>query len=90
MENLTNVYVIKLREGGLKRIKNVAGNVLLRPNDNISFMGKDRFEALKTALEIVLEDFKNHAVYKYYYTIDREKHGFSSFDRWNSWYNIAQ
>jgi hypothetical protein len=79
-------YIDGIKKGGYKRIVGVAENILLRPNDNKLFMGEEKFNALVEALEIILEDYKNDDIYKYYYELSKVEHGFCGFERWENGY----
>lgn len=89
MENKYN-FIQKIRERDFKRVSNIAGNILLRPNDTITMMGEERFLALKEAFETVLEeDYKGTDLYNYYYSYNKEIMGFCEFNRWLAWYKTA-
>lgn len=79
-------FVQKIKDGGYNRMVNIAGNILLRPNDMKAWGGIERFNTLKTALETILDENKEDQLYTYYYTFDRKKHGFCTFERWKSLY----
>lgn len=81
---VANMYKFeqKLKDGGYKRIINVAENILLRPNDNKSLMGEERLSVLTKALENVLEDYKHDEIYNYYHNLNKYDHGFCTFERW--------
>lgn len=75
-------YEDKIRNGGYERVVRVAENILLRPNDTKLLMGEEKFNALVKAEEKILEEYKNDDIYKYYYGLNKVKHGFCNFERW--------
>lgn len=85
--SLKNEFKEKMLKRNYKAMGNIAGNILLRPNDNLKYMGNERLEAFKKAFEEVLEEkYLNDSLYKYYNNY-KKKYGFCSFERWLSWYN---
>jgi hypothetical protein len=77
-----NTYEQKIRDGGYKFLVRVAEHILLRPNDTALLMGQEKFNKLKQTEELILEEYKNDEIYKYYYELNNHDHGFCSFDRW--------
>lgn len=65
-----------------QRIINVAENILLRPNDTKLLFGEEKYNAMKRALEKVLEEYKDDPIYNYYYNLPKVEHGFCTFERW--------
>lgn len=80
--NLVERKINHLKEGDYNRIVRMAENYLLRPNDLKKCMGEEQFNIRKTALEKVLEEYKEDKIYAYYYTLNKVNHGFCTFERW--------
>ncbi|MBZ9693365.1 hypothetical protein [Clostridium sp. M14] len=76
----------KIRKGGYNRIVRFSENILLRADDEIKLMGKEKFDFIKKAFENVLEDYKQDKIYEYYYTLNTVPHGFCVFERWKRGY----
>ncbi len=73
----------KIKQGGEQRLINCVENILLRPNDNKAFMGEEKYNLFKQAVENILnEQHKDTKIYTYYYTLPTVNHGFCSFERW--------
>jgi hypothetical protein len=75
-------YEQKIRKGGYNRIVRIAENILLRPNDNKFLLGEEKFNTLVKTLEKILEEYKHDEIYKYYYELNNQEHGFCNFERW--------
>lgn len=77
-----NIYEQKIRNGGYNLVVRIAEHILLRPNDTAMLMGEDKFNELKEAEEKILEEYKSDEIYKYYYELNNQDHGFCNFERW--------
>ena len=80
--NLVEKTIEHIKKGGYIRIVRMAENCLLRANDLKLFMGDEKFNLRKKALETVLEEYKEDEIYNYYYGLNKVPHGFCSFERW--------
>ncbi|WP_346938115.1 hypothetical protein [uncultured Clostridium sp.] len=91
MDNLVNELKEKMLSKSYKALCNVAGNILLRPNDDIKLMGEERCKARKIAFEQILQEkYLNDKLYQYYTTYDNKKHGFCTYERWLSLYSQSK
>lgn len=81
MDNTVEYFTNKLKNNQ-NRLINICEQILLRPNDNKLWFGEEGFNNLKIAVETILEKYKDTDIYKYYYELQKIKHGFCGFERW--------
>ncbi|MGL5328572.1 MAG: hypothetical protein ACRDD7_04830 [Peptostreptococcaceae bacterium] len=77
-----NHLLNRMESMSIEKLGNVAGHILLRPNDNKKFMGDTRFKAYIKAFEKILENHIGEDIYNYYYHLNDTPHGFCTFERW--------
>ena len=58
--------------------------IVLRPNDDATWLGEENFNNKVKAVEILLdtEEYINSELRKYYYDMKDHEHDFHDFERW--------
>lgn len=58
--------------------------IVLRPNDEAAWWGRENFQNKVKAVETILdtEEYINSELRKYYYDMKEHEHSFHDFDRW--------
>ena len=61
--------------------------LVLRPNDQIAFLGAEQVKIQRKATELMLDTpiYKDSELRKYYYDMKENEHKFNGFERWKVW-----